>query len=135
MGLDPRRELLRLLLALLLGFALGFVYDVLRPPRRRFGRAVAALLDLLFGLLAAIAAFLFAMSAGEGRLGLWELTASLLGFLLYLHSLSPLFYPLLTALLETLCSIMESTKKFCVNLQISAKKIFQNVRKCFIVKR
>ena len=108
MGLDPRRELLRLLLALLLGFALGFVYDVLRPPRRRFGRAAAALLDLLFGLFAAIAVFLFTMSAGEGRLGLWELAASLLGFLLYLHSLSPLFCPLLTFLLESLYSIMES---------------------------
>ena len=135
MGLDPRRELLRLLLALLLGFAPGFVYDVLRPPRRRFGRAAAALLDLLFGLLAAIAVFLFTMSAGEGRLGLWELAASLLGFLLYLHSLSPLFFPLLTLLLESLYSIMESFKKICVNIQISAKKNFQKVRKCFIVKR
>ena len=135
MGLDPRRELRQLLLALAMGFVLGFGYDVLRPPRRRFGRGVAALLDLLFALLATAAVFLYAMSAGEGRLGLWELCASLLGFLLYLYILSPLILPFLTAVLESLCSIIEWCKKICVKLQISAKKNFQKVRKCFIVKR
>ena len=122
MGLDPRRELRQLAAAWALGLALGFVYDLLRPPRRRFGAALAALLDLIFGLVAALAAFLFAMSAGEGRLGLWEIAASLLGFLLYLYNLSPFFYPIWDRLLDLLCSIMESCKKFCVNFRNSAKK-------------
>ena len=129
MGLDPRRELRQLAAAWALGLALGFVYDLLRPPRRRFGAALAALLDLIFGLVAALAAFLFAMSAGEGRLGLWEIAASLLGFLLYLYNLSPFFYPIWDRLLDLLCSIMESCKKFCVNFRNSAKKNFQKVRK------
>lgn len=129
MGLDPRRELRQLAAAWALGLALGFVYDLLRPPRRRFGAALAALLDLIFGLVAALAAFLFAMSAGEGRLGLWEIAASLLGFLLYLYNLSPFFYPIWDRLLDFLCSIMESCKKFCVNFRNSAKKNFQKVRK------
>ena len=135
MGLDPRRELRQLAAAWALGVALGFVYDLLRPPRRRFGPALASLLDLLFGLMAALAAFLFAMSAGEGRLGLWEIAASLLGFLLYLYKLSPFFYPIWDRLLGFLCSIMESCKKICVKFQDSAKKNFQKVRKCFIVKQ
>ena len=122
MALDPGRQLLQLLGALLLGMALGPAYDLLRPPRRRSGRLAAALLDLLFALLAGAAAFLYAMGAGNGRLGVWELTASTLGFLMYFHLLSPLFYPLFSAFHETLRSIIGSCKKLCVELQISAKK-------------
>ena len=135
MGLDPRAQLLRLLGALLLGAGLGTAYDLLRPPRRRLGRVGAALLDLLFALLAGAAAFLCAMSAPEGRAGLWELAASALGFLLYIHVLSPLFYPLFFTFFDFLCRIIGSCKKCCVKIQNSAKKNFQNVRKCFIVKR
>ena len=135
MALDLHRQLFRLLYALGLGLALGLGYDVLRPPRRHSGARLAALLDLLFGLLAACAAFVYAMGAGEGRLGLWELAAALLGFLFYLHLLSPLFYPLLDALFEVLHNIIGSFKKICVRTHISAKKNFQKVRKCFIVKR
>ena len=135
MALDPRVQLLRLLGALLLGTALGAVYDLLRPPRRRLGRLPGALLDLLFALLAGAAAFLYAMGALAGRFGLWELAASALGFLLYMDLLSPLFYPLFSAFFDFLCRIIGSCKIICVKFQISAKKIFQNVRKCFIVKR
>ncbi len=135
MAIDPRAQLLQLLGALILGLALGAVYDFLRPPRRRLGRLGASLLDLLFALLAGAVSFLYAMGALGGRLGLWELAACTLGFLSYLHLLSPLFYPLFSACFEFLCRIIGSCKKFCVNFQISAKKNFQKVRKCFIVKR
>ncbi len=97
MALDPREQLVGLLLALGLGLLTGLLYDLLRPPRRRTGPAAAAALDLLFCLLSGVGAFLFAMGAGSGRLGLWELTAMLLGFLLYLHSISPLLLPRFTA--------------------------------------
>ena len=135
MAVDPRAQLLRLLGALLLGLALGLLYDLLRPPRRRLGRLGAALFDLLFALLAGAAVFLYAMGAPAGRLGLWELAAAVSGFLLYQQLLSPLFYPLFSACFGFLCSIIGSWKIICVKFQISAKKNFQKVRKCFIVKR
>lgn len=72
--------------ALLLGVGLGLLYDLLRPVRHRAGGA-APLLDLLFAVLAGFAAFLFAMRAQSGRMGLWELTAALAGFLLWEHFL------------------------------------------------
>lgn len=133
--LDPKRQLLQLLGALVLGFALGALYDLLRPPRRRLGGLAAALLDLLFALLAGTAAFLYAMGALDGRLGLWELAAAALGFLLYMPLLSPLFYPLFSACFEFLCGMIGSCKILCAKVPISAKKNFQKVRKCFIVKR
>lgn len=135
MALEPRRQLLQLLGALVMGFALGALYDLLRPPRRRIGRLCAALLDLLFALLAGAATFLYAMGALDGRLGLWELTASALGFLLYMPLLSPLFYPLFSACFAFLCRMIGSCKILCAKVPISAKKNFQKVRKCFIVKR
>ena len=117
-----------LLLALGLGFALGLVYDLLRPQRRRWA-GLGTVLDLLFCLLAAGAAFAFAMGAGGGRWGLWELTASLLGFLLYLHTASRLLLPVLDGALALLCRMGNAMKIFsrkCIN---SAKNLFQNMRK------
>ena len=135
MELDLQRQALGLLEAWILGVGLGLGYDVLRPPRRRLGQIAGAALDVLFSLLAAAACFVASMRADSGRMGLWELTASLLGFLLYLHVLSPLILPILAAGMDFLCSIIVSLKKFSVKCQVSAKKIFQKVRKCFIVKR
>ena len=76
-----------LLPGLLLGIGLGMLYELLRPLRRGAGSR-AALADVLFALLAGAAAFAVAMQAPDGRLGLWSLTAALLGFLLQLHVLS-----------------------------------------------
>ena len=129
MGLDPKRQAVCLLLAAALGLLLGLCYDALRPPRRKGGALLTVLLDLAFGLLAAWAAFLYAMGVGEGRLGLWALTASFLGFLLYWRLFSPIFSPLWAAAFACICSMIELTKKLFEKLQIFAKKYFQNVRK------
>ena len=75
-----------LLSSLLLGIGLGLLYGLLRSLRRHAGSAAPA--DVLFALLAGAAAFALAMSAPDGRLGLWSLTAALLGFLLQLRLLS-----------------------------------------------
>ena len=72
--------------ALLLGLGLALLYDLLRPLRRRAGGA-APLLDLSFSVMAGAAAFLFAMRAPNGRMGLWELAAALTGFLMWEHVL------------------------------------------------
>ena len=105
-----------LLLACLLGMAAGLLYDLLRPLRRVLRQPWAALADLLYGLCVFTGLFLFAMSAGDGRLGLWELSAALLGFLLYLHRLSPFLLPLFTAAAaktgESLAKLGRWTKKF-----------------------
>ncbi len=128
-------QALALLLALGLGVGLGLLYDLLRPPRRRGGRVLAAALDLLFGLAAGAAVFLYAMSAGSGRMGLWELTAALLGFLFYLHALSPAVLPLLELPCRVMDGIMRLFKKNKEKLLDSAKKTFPNMREWIIMKR
>ena len=111
METNPVSQALALLSSLLLGLGLGLLYDLLRPPRRRGSAALGALLDLFFALAAGAAAFVNAMSAGEGRLGLWELSASLLGFLLYLQLLSPLLLPLLELPERVMFKMIQSCKK------------------------
>ena len=127
MGTPLRTQALRLVLALLLGLGEGLLYDLLRPPRRRLGRC-AALPDLLFSLCAGLLAFLFAMGAGSGRLGLWDLTGMLLGFLLYMYTLSPPLLRLFTAELDFCARVMGGCKKRINKLGISAKNRFQNMR-------
>ena len=82
-----------LLLSLTMGAGIGLLYYILLPARRHSGAALARLLDALFAVTAAAALFFFAMASGNGRLGTWELAAALLGFLLYMHLLSPLLLP------------------------------------------
>ena len=129
MATDPRQQALALLLALIMGIGMGLLYDCFRPLRYRVGRIAAALLDLLFCLLCGAAAFVFAMGADNGRLGIWELSADLVGFLLYLHLLSPLCLPIFTYLAGLLFRIIKSYKKIWVKCAISIKWFFQNVRK------
>ena len=128
MNISLADQLRALLLALALGALTGLLYDLFRPPRRRTGPAAAALLDILFCLLAGSGAFLYAMSAGSGRLGLWDLTGMLLGFLLYMNSLSPPLLRLFTAELNVCAHLMERCKKRINKLVISAKNRFQNMR-------
>lgn len=118
------RQGLSLLTALAMGMGLGLLYDLLRPPRRRLRPVPAALLDGLFALASGAAVFVFAMGAGEGRLGLWELTAALLGALLYLHALSPLILPLLELPYRVMGKIMRLSKKVVKNVADPAKRSF-----------
>ena len=83
--------------------------------------AAGALLDLLFCLLAGIGAFLYGMSAGNGRLGLWDLTGVLTGFLLYMHILSPLLLPRFTAVLDFCGRFADRRKKERRKSDFSAK--------------
>ena len=125
MGTDPARQALELLKALLLGTGLGLGYDLLRPARRRSGRGLGAALDGLFALAAGGAVFLQAMGAESGTLGLWQLAAVLLGFLLYLHALSPLLLPLLEKAYRVMRKTIQLFKKIEKNLWKCAKKSFQ----------
>lgn len=128
-------QLLGLGLALALGTGLGLLYDLLRPPRRYSGGMLAAALDLLYALAAGTAVFLHAMGAPSGRMGLWELSAALLGFLFYLHALSPALLPVLELPYRMMGNMMRLFKKIEKNFVKSAKKFFQNVREWIIIKR
>lgn len=135
MGVPLGVQGLRLLLAAVQGLGTGLLYDLLRPLRRRAGRVAAAAADVLFALLAGIGAFLFAMGAGSGRLGQWELAAMLLGFLLYLRLLSPAVLPLVDGGEALAFRIVERYKKSRIKFLFLLKKHFQNLKKCNIVRR
>lgn len=88
-------QALGLVLAFVMGAGMGVLYDVLRPLRRRSGRGGAAALDALYMLLCGALSFVFAMGAGSGKLGMWELAATLAGFAGYMYTLSDTVFPLL----------------------------------------
>lgn len=135
MEVSLREQLARLLLALLLGAATGLLYDLLRPMRRGGGRAAGAIADGLFCLLAGAGLFTFAMGAGEGRLGQWELCGALSGFLLYLHLLSPFILPVFEKGAGLAASGMALCKKSLKKIIYFAKYVFQKLHECFIIKR
>ena len=119
-------QALWLLLALLLGLSPGLLYDLLRPLRRAAGMIAAAGLDALFCLLTGAGIFLFAMSAGDGKLGQWELCAALLGFLAWLHLLSPFVLPVFEKIHRFLVAGLALCKK--------SLKIFLHFTKFFFQK-
>lgn len=134
MSLSVARQGWALLLALAMGAGLGLTYDLLRPGRRAGGKRLGRLLDAAFALAAGVGLFLFAMAAGDGRLGTWELTAALVGFLLYMHLLSPLLLPPMEQFFHMLWKILEQTRKLQKKVQNLLKKLFPKIRECFRIK-
>lgn len=123
------RQAIGLLLALTLGVLTGFLYDILRPFRRRAGSVGIVLLDMLFSFAAGICAFLYAMGAPSGRLGLWELFLTFAGFVLYMHTISDMVYKFLDSLVSAGWKAMGC---FCLKIKKfarSAKNYFHIVRK------
>lgn len=129
MELYISRQALGLALAGLLGLLAGLSYDVLRPFRRRAGRLSAALLDCLFSFGTASAAFFYAMGAESGRLGVWELAMTLLGFMLYMHLFSDAVYAFTERVLSTLLTLRRIGKNKIIFFAEMTKKYFHNVRK------
>lgn len=129
------KQLLALGLALLLGILTGICYDFFRPLRRHSGKVWAAVEDALFCLIAGCGLFLFAMGADNGRMGLWELSMVLIGFLLYMHTLSTPILAFFTAFFRYIKKAADFCKKILKKIAVSAKKFFQKVRECFIIKK
>ena len=123
-----------LLLSLTMGAGIGLLYDILRPARRHSGAALARLLDALFAVTAATALFFFAMASGDGRLGTWELAAALLGFLLYMHLLSPLLLPPMERIFRAMGKFSERTINLIKKVQNKLKNLFPKIRECFRIK-
>jgi len=134
-SLAEAQAMLPLLSSLLLGMGLGLLYDLLRPPRHAAGRSAGALLDLLFAAFALAALFLGTMGLSQGRLGLWELTAALLGFLFYLYVLSPLLLPLTEDGYRVIKNTIRLLKKLNEKLGKTAKKHFPKWKDWIIMRR
>lgn len=129
------KQALALALALVQGILTGVCYDFFRPLRRESGRIAAALQDALFCLIAGGGLFLFAMGADNGRMGVWELTAVLIGFLLYMHTLSAPILAFFTLVLHFLQKVMGSCEKILKKSALLAKKFFKKAVECFIIKK
>ena len=125
MELQLAAQALSLLLSGLGGLALGLFYDLLRPIRRRTGDL---LWDLLFCLGAGALCFCSAMRAPTGRLGVWELGASLLGFCLYHSLLSPTLFPVFDSFVARFALLLEIPPAFLKKTATSVKKLFANPR-------
>ena len=123
---DPARQAAALGLAVLLGLAAGLLYDLLRPPRRRLHGAAAFVPDALFCLLLGAALFVYAMSLGEGRLGIGALAAAWTGFLAYLRLLSPRLLPLFDKLFQYLDIVRRIRKKGEKNFRKMQKSTLKN---------
>lgn len=129
MEINLQMQALGLVLAGFLGFFLGFFYDLIRPPRTVAGKVCAAVLDVLYSITAGAAVFLYAMGAPGGRLGVWELAASLLGFLLYVHLCSRFVLPVLELLLRFFGKLWQRGNDVLKKIWDLTKIFFQYVRK------
>ncbi len=109
-------QALGLTLSFVMGAAMGVLYDILRPLRRRSGRVGAAALDVLYMLLCGALSFMFAMGAGSGKLGVWELAAALAGFAGYMYTLSGAVFPLLDGAAAAIGRLMKRTKCCAENI-------------------
>ena len=98
------------------------------------GMVDATKLDALFAVTAAVALFFFAMASGDGRLGTWELAAALLGFLLYMHLLSPLLLPPVEKIFRGVGAFLIRLEKLIKKVQNKLKKLFPKIRECFRIK-
>ena len=77
----------------LCGLIAGLLYDLLRPLRYAGGKVLAVLCDLFFCLFCTSALFLIGMFFCAGRLSLWEPSAFLGVFSLYVFGISPSIAP------------------------------------------
>lgn len=127
-------QALALAMALLLGLGTGLLYELLRPLRRLGGKPLAAAADAAFAFASAFGLFVFAMQADNGRLGTWELAAALLGFLLYMHSLSPLLLPPLNKFFQILGKGLKVLGKNLEKIQNRLKCLFPKIKECFKIK-
>lgn len=129
-----RRQAFLVILSFSVGALFGLFYDLIRPFRRRFGRFGRALTDTLFCLFSAASLFAFSMGAGNGRLGLWELSFALAGFLSWLYTLSDTLGAFFDRGLEYMLVKSEKFREQIEKTENSVKKAFKKIMKCTIIK-
>lgn len=129
MEIDLTKQAAALGAAIVLGVLLGLIYDFLRPFRRRASVAAAACIDVAYGLCSGCGVFLYAMAAPGGRLGLWELSLTLLGFLLYTWTLSDRVFRLTDGVYSLVRRLVLYTENIMKKFRNMTKLFFQNVQK------
>lgn len=129
-----RRQAFLIILSFALGALWGFFYDLIRPFRRRCGRVGRGTADALFCLMAAASLFAFAMGAGNGRLGQWELSFALAGFLSWLYTLSDTLGAFFDREAEKLILKSRKIGSGIEKTEKSVKKTFKKIRKCYMIK-
>lgn len=115
--------------AFVLGVLLGLMYDFIRPFRRRASSGAALCIDVIYGLCSGCGVFLYVMAAPGGRLGLWELTMSFLGFLAYTWFLSDRVYSLTDGVYGLALRFVAGLKNILKKFRNMTKLYFQNVQK------
>ena len=136
MNITIGEQLHSLLGALLLGVGAGLWYDLLRAFRYRCIPGLATiLLDLLFWLLVTVALFCWSVVAGRGLVQVNICAALMVGFLLYFHFLSHLFFPIVRRLVDWMASLLHCffapfrfLKKKCA---VCGKKVSYFCKKLF----
>ena len=127
MGVNINGELIWLLIAIVLGICAGLLYDFIRPLRNHWGKAAGIALDISFVFVSGVSLFIFAMASEDCRLGLWQLSASLLGFLGYLYALSRLVSPILNSAYQHLTEFNKQFQILLKKFRISAKNLFKKM--------
>lgn len=127
MGVNINGELIWLLIAFVLGICAGLLYDFIRPLRNHWGKAAGIVLDIIFAIVSGVSLFIFAMASEDCRLGLWQLSASLLGFLGYLYTLSRLVSPILNSTYQYLTDFNKQFQNLLKKFRISAKNLFKKM--------
>lgn len=136
MNITIAEQLHSLLGALLLGIGAGLWYDLLRTLRYRCTPGlVTILLDLLFWVLVTVALFCWSIAAGRGLVQVSICAALMVGFLLYFHFFSHLFFPIVRRLVGYIAAILHCffapfrfLKKKCA---ICGKKVYYFCKKPF----
>ena len=74
------------------GFAIGVYASIDAAARQLFqaGRLLSLMMDLLFGVAAAVITALALVLAADGELRLYSLLGALCGYLIYVRTLAPL---------------------------------------------
>jgi hypothetical protein len=125
--------------ALLLGAGFGFMYDCMRIVRGRLPlRGVTMVLDGLFCLFCAAAAFWFAMSFGGGRLRLSSIIAVSFGVILYFYLLSAFVRSVGFVLIDGVIELFRVVFRPFISISKKIHKIltksFSFLKKCHIIR-
>ena len=115
-------QLTELLRFALLGLGLGLLYDLMRPMR--YSGKAALLWDGLFCAAAGVGCFVLSMA--RGRLGIWNLAATLMIFCAYINFLSPLLLPGILGTWKYMYDFGRKSSEKAKKLQEFEKKFFTN---------
>ena len=132
------------LLSMILGAFFGVFYDIFRASRmvKQASYVVVFIQDIIYFLIISFITFLFFLSITYGQIRFYILLGILLGFLLYLFTISPLFLKLISFVFKTIFTVIrliidkfyklfdfleENIKKFLIKFLNCSKKTLKMV--------